>query len=121
MAIESWQKAVASMSVTGARARSLLGESLAGQGQIQDALNQFKLVYFGFGGVDAEEEFRPWQAYALYEAARLNQSLCRNAVGPVLRQRIAEAISQYKRLLENYSDSDLAEEAQRQLTKLENY
>ena len=120
-AAESWLKAVASMSVTGARARSLLGESLATQGQYQEALNQFKLVYFGFGGVEAEEKIRPWQAYALYEAARLNQSLCRDAAGPVLRQRIDEAMTQYHRLLENYSDSDLAEEAQRQLTKLGQY
>lgn len=120
-AIESWQKAVASMSVTGAKARSLLGEALASERQYQDALNQFKLVYFGFGGVDAEAEIRPWQAYALYEAARLNQSLCRDASGPVLRQRIDEAIGQYQRLLKNYGDSDLAEEAERQLTKLEKF
>ena len=121
MAVESWQKAVASMSVTGARARSLLGESLAGQGQYQDALNQFKLVYFGFGGVDAEEKIRPWQAYALYEAARVNQSLCRDAAGPVLRQRIDEAIAQYNRLLDSYGDSDLADEAERQLAKLKKF
>ena len=43
-AIESWQKAVASMSVTGAKARSLLGEALANEQQYQDALNQFKFV-----------------------------------------------------------------------------
>jgi hypothetical protein len=57
----------------------------------------------------------------LYEAARLNQSLCRDASGPVLRQRIDEAIGQYQRLLKNYGDSDLAEEAERQLTKLEKF
>ncbi|MDA8563392.1 tetratricopeptide repeat protein, partial [Mariniblastus sp.] len=118
MAIESWQKAVASMSVTGAKARSLIGDALANEDQYREALNQFKLVYFGFGGVDADAEIRPWQAYALYEAARLNQSLCRDASGPALRQRIDEAIGQYQLLLKNYSDSDLAEEAERQLAKL---
>jgi len=121
MAIEAWQKAVASMSATGAKARSLIGESLARQGQYQDALNQFKLVYFGFGGVEAEDDVRPWQAYALYEAARLNQSLCRDAAGPVLRQRIDEAMGQYQRLIDVYGESDLADEAQRQLTKLEKF
>jgi hypothetical protein len=39
----------------------------------------------------------------------------------VLRQRIDEAIGQYQRLLKNYGDSDLAEEAERQLTKLEKF
>ena len=117
-AMEAWQKAVGSLSVTGARARSLLGEALAGQQQFQEALNQYKLVYFGFGGVDADDDVRPWQAYALYEAARLNQSLAREAVGPVLRQRIDEAIGQYERLLKHYSESDTAEEAKRQLEKL---
>ena len=117
-AMDAWQKAVGSMSVTGARARSLLGEALAADQQYQDALNQYKLVYFGFGGVDADDDIRPWQAYALYEAARLNQSLARDAVGPVLQQRIDEAIGQYERLLEHYGDSDMADEAKRQLEKL---
>ena len=121
LAMEAWQKAVGSMSITGARARCLLGESLARQGQYQESLNQYKLVYFGFGGAEALDEIRPWQAFALYEAARLNQSLCRDAVGPVLRQRIAEAISQYERLLEHYDDNELAAEAERQLAKLKDF
>lgn len=121
IAMDAWQKAVTSLSVTGARARCLLGEALARQQQYQDALNQYKLVYFGFGGVEAEDDVRPWQAYALYEAARLNQSLCRDAVGPVLRQRIDESIGQYERLLSHYGDSDMVVEAKQQIAKLKAY
>lgn len=121
LAMDAWQKAVASISVTGARARCLLGESLARQQQYQDALNQYKLVYFGFGGIEADDDIRPWQAFALYEAARLNQSLCRDAVGPVLRQRIDESIGQYERLLEHYGDNDMAAEAKQQLAKLKQF
>jgi TolA-binding protein len=120
-AIESWHNATPSLSVTGAQARCLIGRALTDAGRTREALNEFRKVFLGFGGSQAEDEVRPWQAFALYESARLNQSLCRDARGDQLQRLVTAATEQYQQLVDHYGDSDLAEEATKQLEKLSKF
>ena len=50
----------------------MIGDLFFKQKNFAEAITEFKLVYYGFGGTQAANDVRPWQAYALYEAARCN-------------------------------------------------
>ena len=103
---------------TGARARCMIGDSLFGNKQFADAIKEFKKVYYGFNGLEAEPEVRPWQAYAIYEAARCSFVQIKNAPRPEQPALTAAAIKQFEYLLKNYSDDKLVPEASRQLEQL---
>ena len=103
---------------TGARARCMVGDSLFGNKQFADAIKEFKKVYYGFNGLQAEPEVRPWQAYAIYEAARCSSVQIKNATRDQQAILTAAAIKQFEDLLKNYSDDKLAPEARRQLEQL---
>ena len=103
---------------TGARARCMVGDSLFGNKQFADAIKEFKKVYYGFNGLQAEPEVRPWQAYAIYEAARCSSVQIKSAPRDQQAILAAAAIKQFEYLLKNYSDDKLAPEARRQLEQL---
>lgn len=103
---------------TGARAMCMIGDSLFGNKQFADAIKEFKKVYYGFNGLEAEPDVRPWQAYAIYEAARCSFVQIKNAPQTQKPALTAAAIKQFEYLLKNYSDDKLAPEARRQLEQL---
>ena len=61
---------------------------------------------------------RPWQAYAIYEAARCSSVQIKSAPRDQQAILTAAAIKQFEYLLKNYSDDKLAPEARRQLEQL---
>ena len=117
-ALNYFSLAAKSEGKTGARARCMIGDSRFGNKQFDDAIKEFKKVYFGFGGLQAESEVRPWQAYAIYEAARCSFVQIKNAPQPQKQALATAAIKQFEYLLKNYSDDKLVPEARRQLEQL---
>ena len=83
--------------------------------KFQEAENEFKLVYFGFGGPQAAEDVKPWQAYAIYEAARSNFVQIESAPAELKQRLITDSIRQFEYLLENYPNDKLAAQAKRQV------
>ena len=69
---DAWQQSVAAAKGTlpGAHAQCLLAKRQLEMKEYENAIRQFRLVLSGYGGKDAPEEIRPWQAYAAFEAAR---------------------------------------------------
>jgi len=117
-AMENYRKAAENLGRTGARARCMIGDMHFANKKFQDAENEFKLVYFGFGGPQAAEDVKPWQAYAVYEAARCSFVQVKNAPEELKQKLINESIRQFEYLVKNYPNDKLAPEAKRQLETL---
>ncbi len=114
-AMESYRRAAENLGRTGARARCRIGDMLFADKKFQEAENEFKLVYFGFGGPQAAEDVKPWQAYAIYEAARSNFVQIESAPAELKQRLITDSIRQFEYLLENYPNDKLAAQAKRQV------
>ena len=117
-AMENYRKAAENLGRTGARARCMIGDMHFANKNFRDAENEFKLVYFGFGGPQAAEDVKPWQAYAIYEAARCNFVQVKTAPAESKPKLITESIRQFEYLIKNYPNDKLAPEAKRQLETL---
>jgi outer membrane protein assembly factor BamD (BamD/ComL family) len=96
----------------------MIGDLYFKDKKFEDAINEFKLVYFGFGGPQAATEVKEWQAYAIYEAARCSFVQVDTAPAELKPKLIEEAIKQFEYLLQNYADDRLAPEAKKQLETL---
>lgn len=117
-ALSYFNLAAKSEGKTGARARCMIGDSLFGNKQFADAIKEFKKVYYGFNGLQATPDVRPWQAYAVYESARCSFVQIKNAPRTKQPALAAAAIKQFEYLLKNYSDDKLVPETRRQLEQL---
>ncbi len=118
-AFEAWRKACEnSINKTAARARCMIGDLFFRQKKFTEAIEEFKRVYYGFGGIAAPDEIRPWQAYALYEAARCNFVQVNDAPDERKPKLIDEAIKQFETLVTHYQNDRLAPEAAKQLETL---
>jgi TolA-binding protein len=117
-AMTAWGKAKLSNSPTGARAACMIGDVLFKQKKLDDAISEFKLVFYRFGSADTSDDIKPWVAYALYEAARC--SLVQVADAPAEKKAglVSEALKQFELLIANYPADRLAPEAQKQIEKL---
>ena len=120
-ALEAYMAASTHLGTTGARSMCMIGEIFFDQKQFADAINRFKLVRYGFGGNQAVDEIKQWQAFACYEAGRCNMvqiSLPDNSEA-VKRKFVEESRKHFQYLVENFPNDKLAPEANRQLKKLE--
>ena len=117
-AFNAWQKASASSGKTGAHAHVMKGDMLFKQERFEDAINEFKLVFYGYGGTEATPEIRSLQAYAVYQSARCDYVRVADASDRMKPQLINGAIERFNYLIENYPNQTLAQEAKKQLETL---
>ena len=118
-AVECWEQAARNLGETGAHARCMLGDQLFTDKKFEDAVTQFKLTFYGYGGTAAAPEVRAWQAYAAYEAARCRVVQMGTAGTAEAQKKFkAEAVKHFKFLIENYPEDRLAEQASKELQKL---
>ena len=115
-AIDYWQKAAQSTGKTGARALCMLGDHYFGNKEFGKAVNQFKRVFFGFGGKSAAKDVKPWLAYARYEAARCSYVQGLSLTDDDQKNKlIREAKKHFQALLDDFPSDRLAPEARKQL------
>ena len=96
------QVAQESSGVSGAKSRFMLGEIAFAEKDYDDAVFQFGAVVSGYG-------FEHWQGLAQFEMAR-----CLNAAG-----KQPQAIAALEKMLNDFSDHERAEDAQRLLAELQ--
>lgn len=114
----AWTKAAASIGETGAEARCLIGELLFEQKKFNDAIIEYKLVIYGYGGKDATREIRPWQAFAAFEAAQCYYVQIKDAEQQLRPKLIADALKLYQYLVDNYPQDRLVNEAKNRIETL---
>ena len=117
-AIDAWQRASVSTGKTGAHARVMKGDMLFKQKRFDEAIDEFKLVFYGYGGTESAPEIRSLQAYAVYESARCSYVRISEASDRMKPQLVKDAIERFSYLIENYPNQNLAKEAQKQLETL---
>ena len=97
----------------------MLGDQLFTNKKFDEAITQFKLTFYGYGGTSAAAEVKSWQAYAAYEAARCRLVQMGTATSAEAQQKFKnEAIKHFKFLVENYPNDRLTEQASKELAKL---
>ncbi len=118
-AVACWELAATNLGATGAHARCLLGDQLFTAKKFEDAITQYKLTFYGYGGTAAAAEVKAWQAYALYEAARCRVVQMGIASTAEAQQKFKdEAIKHFQSLIENYPEDRLTEQGSKELAKL---
>ena len=117
-AINYFEKASDNLGKTGARAYCMLGDVYFADKKFDQAIDQFKQVFFGFGGAQAAEDVKPWQAYALYEAGQCNFVQVASATEEAKPKLVADSVQFFERLLRDYSDDKLVEPTKKRLETL---
>ncbi len=119
-AMEAYEQAATlSQSKTGARARCMMGEIHFAEKKFAEAIKQYKRVLYGYGGEEATDDVRTWQAFAGFEAARCNHVQISIESDEQKRgQLIQQAKTLYTYVVEDHSTDKLAAEAKRQLARL---
>lgn len=102
------QKVAEENSPLGARAMFVKGELQFADKQYEDAVRTFFQVAYGYGDRKAAQEFHPWQAEALFEAARCLEQLNRQSAAKKL----------YAELVERFPNEAKAKLAQQRLAEL---
>jgi outer membrane protein assembly factor BamD (BamD/ComL family) len=97
----------------------MIAEALFEQKKFDDATKEFTLAVYGYGGRDAVESVKPWQAFAAYELARCHLVQVSTADDAEKPRLIREAKNWFNYLIEHYPDDRLTVEAKNQIAKLE--
>jgi len=102
----------------GARARYMLGELYFKRKQYNEAIRQYKLVIYGYGGDDSTEDAKEWQAKAGYEAARCSEVQIQGAKPEDRGKLVADAKRFYQYVLQKHPQDDLVPTAKERLEVL---
>lgn len=120
-AIAAWQNVVNEFNQTGARARFMIGEILFGQNKHDEAIKHFKLVTYGYGGDQANEQVKKWQAHSAYEAARCSFVRISETTDPTLRGKLIEdAKKMFTLVVDKYPNCTFVDDSKASLQKLKN-
>jgi len=120
-ALQYWTQATAQADgALAARSRFMMGEVKFAKKDFEAALEDYVLVIFGYGGVEAtDEEIKNWQAKANLQAGQATAILAKQAKDKVKRDDlINKAKTFFQRVVQKYPESDMVEPAQNQLKQL---
>ncbi len=103
----------------GARARFMRGELLFAEKKYDEASREFQRAMYGYGGEDAGEETKNWQAKSGYEAGRCAEVQIASAREAAMKQRlVADAERCYRFVVDRHGGHELAEIAKKRLAAL---
>ena len=96
----------------------MIGELYFGQKSFDEAIREFKLVIYGYGGKQAAADIKPWQAFASFEAGQCYFVQLKAAEPKLRKQLAAESLKHFEYLTKNYSDDRLAKDAGKRIETL---
>jgi len=102
----------------GARARFMRGEIYFAKNDHAAAIREFLRVVLGYGGDQAPDEVKPWQAKSAYEVARCYEVQILDAKGQQRKQLISDALKYYNIVVEKFPDSPEAPAATKRVEEL---
>ena len=119
-AVTAYSQASRHPEMTGARSMCMVGEIYFDQKKFTEAINKFKLVWYGYGGDVSTDKVKTWQALAMFEAARCNLVLASVAQNDksLQQKHLNEAAKQFETLLTKFPNDKMAPEAKKQLASL---
>lgn len=119
-AMKDYEKATElSRGEVGARGQFMIGEVLFEQKKFEAAVRAFKRVMYGYGGEQAPDEIKQWQAVAGYEAGRCAEVQIKTASDAGAKAKlIADAKSSFSYVIERHPKHDKVPQAKQQLSQL---
>jgi len=114
------QAAELSRGEVGARGQFMVGEVLFEQKKFDAAIRAFKRVMYGYGGEQAPDDVKQWQAVAGYEAGRCAEVQIKSASDASAKAKlIADAKSSFSYVVQRHPKHDKVQQAKEQLSKLD--
>ena len=102
----------------GAQARFMLGELEFAEKRFVNAVREFRLLMYGFGGDAAPEDVKPWQAKGALEAGRASAILAGQASNTAEKRQYLEAARKYLTfVIDRFPATKEAKVAESQLKK----
>ena len=118
-AIQDFQNSLrSSRGEINARARFMLGRLYALQQKRDDAIKNFRLVMYGFGGERASQPIKDLQAQSGFEAGKIIEAQSSKTTGNVKAQHISEARIYFRYVIQKHSSHNLAAKAKQRLQAL---
>lgn len=119
-ALAAWEQAATlSRGGIGARARFEMGELEFGAKKFDDAVVEFQRVMFGYGGDNAADDVKPWQAKAAVEAGRCAETQIEATKGADRVKWLTDAKRFYKYVVDKHpQEKKLADFAKMRLAAL---
>ena len=102
----------------GARARFMMGEVQFEAKKFDVAIEQFLRCMFGYGGEQAPDEVKNWQAQSGFEAGRCSEVQIAGAEGAAKAKFTADAKKYYNYVVEKHPNHNLVEQAKKRLAAL---
>jgi outer membrane protein assembly factor BamD (BamD/ComL family) len=120
-AVKDYERAAElSRGEVGARGQFMIGEVLFEQKKFDAAIRAFKRVMYGYGGEQAPDDVKQWQAVAGYEAGRCAEVQIKNASDASAKAKlIADAKSSFSYVVQRHPKHDKVQQAKEQLSKLD--
>ncbi|MEX2175889.1 MAG: tetratricopeptide repeat protein [Pirellulaceae bacterium] len=110
--------ATASRDHVGARARFMMGEIYFEQKKHDQAVREFQRAMFGYGGEQAADETKNWQAKSGYEAGRCAEVQIATASEGAKAKLLSDARRFYGFVAEKHAGHELADDARQRLEVL---
>jgi tetratricopeptide (TPR) repeat protein len=108
-----------SRSAVAARARFMMGEIHFEKKEFDQAIRQYRRVMFGYGGQQAPDDVRAWQARSALEAGRCATVLAgQQQPGQRREQYLKGARAFFDYVIQNHPQSEVASTAREQLQRL---
>ncbi|HEY2411728.1 MAG TPA: tetratricopeptide repeat protein [Pirellulaceae bacterium] len=108
-----------SKGTVGARARFMRGELFFAAKKYDEASKEFQRAMYGYGGEQAANETKNWQAKSGYEAGRCAEVQIGTAADAATKKKlVADAERCYRFVLERHAGHELAEIARKRLAAL---
>jgi hypothetical protein len=96
----------------------MVGELQFGKKEFVEAIRQFQRVMYGYGGDNASDGVKNWQAKSAFEAARCAEVQIADASGAARTKLIEEAKKAYQFAIAKQPDGELATKAAERLKAL---
>ena len=116
----AWAESAKVNNKVGARSNYMLGEMKFGDKDYDSAIADFELVVFGYGGTNAPDDIKVWQALAAYEIARCYHVRIKGETNADRRSKMTkDAISSYEYVVKHFpSNKDLSKQSQKAIADL---
>lgn len=117
-ALAAFDKATADRGAVGARARFMRGEIYYGQKKYDLAEKEFLLCMFGFGGDNASDKVKNWQAKCGFEAGRIHDERIASSEGAEKAKHIKTALENYQYVVTKHPKDPLAADSAKRVAEL---
>ncbi len=102
----------------GARSRFMMGEVFFADREFAKAISEFQKVMFGYGGTQATEDIKSWQARSAFEAGRCSEVLIADQKGDKKKKAVDVAKKFYEFVVNNHDENAFAKQAKERISEL---